>query len=60
MKEEGDAAKSDLCHLGAREDKGRSNERIKILCQVKLFLVPLLNYKRKLGTSACILLHVLM
>ena len=32
MKNEGDAGQNDLCHLavGAREDKKRSNKRIKI------------------------------
>lgn len=52
----GSGGKSDLCHfvVEAREDKRRSNKGIKVLCQVKLFFVPMLNYKRKLGTSACI------
>ena len=49
----GNDGKSDLCRfvVEAREDKGRSNKGIKVLCQVKLFLVPMLNYKRKLGRS---------
>ena len=63
MKNEGDAGQSDLCHLAveAREDKKISNKRITFFfCQVSLCLVPMLNYKRKLETSTCILLHVLM